>query len=81
MNPHTKHSEQWFRFEFDARGGRGVCEWTKEEQSILFGDCNPDRQLEAAELRAKELLRRLEEGLPLSNADRKEARRYKRMGA
>lgn len=64
-----------WKAEFERRGGRGVCVWTPEERAILFGDCNPNRQIDAKQSYEDELVRRYLNGEPLSKADKKEARR------
>lgn len=75
MNPHPIHSQAWFQEEFKIRGGRDVCEWTLEERSILFGDCNPNRDIEKKEKFDNMLIERYKNGLPMSKKDKKTARR------
>lgn len=75
MNPHPIHSQAWFKAEFEIRGGRDVCEWTLEERSILFGDCNPNRDIEKNQAYENTLIERYQNGLPLSKNDKKQAKR------
>lgn len=53
---------------------------TPRQRQLIFGDCNPERKLEDYRSRAEELVRRLDNGEPLTKMDAKEARRYKREG-
>jgi len=53
---------------------------TAEQRAIIFGDCNPNRQHNAYKSRAVDLVERLNSGLYLSKADKKEAKMYKREG-
>jgi hypothetical protein len=58
--------------------GVGRESLTEEQRDHIFGDCNPDRALEGHMAVRAALIERLDNGLPLSKADKATARRYKR---